>query len=354
MFVGLLLVAFLPFTIGIVQPPQLTIGRFLASTHNNKTFCPSDCFDFTDICVCKRTAITNDGSVYELDGVVSVPTRVINVTQVQAEECDKRPPWHLSSISNPSHRTDRAYPYEITEQETVYVVDSWVETTHPEFRGRAQVGVVLASGKNHHGTHVAGLVGSRAYGVNKNARVVSVVVLGENGQGAWSTIVEGLHWVSRQQRRGIINMSLSGMKSTTIDSVIKSMAKDGWKFVVAAGNSNEDACRYSPANVDSVVTVGASDSSLRATGFSNYGKCVNIHAPGESILSTYPPNLAAYMSGTSMASPIVAGIWALKPWLTQEELLVEYGAYNRLTNLKSGTANVYSYIRSSPNNKCSS
>lgn len=336
----------------VLPPPPLPTGRFLASMQNG-THCPAECFDFTDICVCQRTAIENDGSVYELDGVVSVPTRVINITELNTNECAKRPPWHLSSISNPSHRVDRPYPYEITKQEIVYVVDSWVETTHPDFSGRAQVGVVLATGKNHHGTHVAGLVGSSTYGVNKNAKIISVVVLDENGQGAWSTIVEGLHWISRQKQRGIINMSLSGVKSATIDSVIRAMVKDGWKFVVAAGNSNEDACRFSPANLDSVVTVGATDSSVRAAGFSNHGKCVTMHAPGESILSTYPPNLAAYMSGTSMAAPIVAGIWALKPWLTQEELLVEYGAYNRVTNLKSGTANVYSYIRSSPNNKCS-
>lgn len=125
-------------------------------------------------------------------------------------------------------------------------------------------------------------------------------------------ILQGLEWISRQPV-GIINMSIGGSYSEIVNKVVRSLISRGWKVVVAAGNAHQDACKYSPASEKSVITVGAISKNGDLASFSNYGKCIDVTAPGDTILSTWPGGLAGYMSGTSMATPIVAGMLSLYP-----------------------------------------
>jgi subtilisin family serine protease len=255
-------------------------------------------------------------------------------SDVTLYNCDFQVPWHLHSISHldklPVDASQYAYGYNRQNPNTpVYILDTWIDSSHPEFEGRARIGAVFTSGSgnNGHGTHVAGLIGSKSFGVNKRAQMIGVQVLDDNGFGSWQTILAGMQWVSTQPM-GIVSMSIGGSKSDIVNKLVRSMTRRGWKFVVAAGNDNRDACQYSPASATEAITVGAIESSYTLSGFSNYGPCVDIMAPGGGILSTWPRGLYAYMSGTSMATPIVSGIWSLYPEWTVKDLL-------RQSNLKT-------------------
>ena len=160
-----------------------------------------------------------------------------------------------------------------------------------------------------------------------------------------------MQWVSTQLP-GIINMSIGGSKSEIVNRLVKTMTSRGWKFVVAAGNDNQNACNYSPASAVEALTVGAIDATNRVPSFSNYGQCVDMLAPGDSVLSAYPNGLLAYMSGTSMASPIVAGIWSLYPQARQADVL-RMGLLNRVFKPPAATVNRIAYAPSVNNaNNC--
>jgi subtilisin family serine protease len=237
--------------------------------------------------------------------------------------CQAPAPWHLSSLNVQFLPVPDGTGYgwdADSKPSQVYVLDTWVDTDHPEFEGRARRGPAFHTGRNPHGTHVSGLIGGKTSGVNKKVQLVSVQVLDSQGQGSWSTILKGLSWISEQAPVGIINISLAGKGSDIVDKVVKQLISRGWKVVVAAGNTAEDACAWSPARVREAVTVGAIDSQGFRAGFSNYGRCIDTFAPGQDILSAYPEGRQAYMSGTSMAAPIVAGIWAMYPNLSAAEL----------------------------------
>jgi subtilisin family serine protease len=176
---------------------------------------------------------------------------------------------------------------------------------------------------NPHGTHVAGLVGAHRVGVNREARMVSVPVLDDAGRTRWSVVLKALEWLASQPP-AILNLSLVGHASEAIDGALRLMVGRGWKVVAAAGNEGVDACAYSPAREPSVVTVGALNQKIRLSDITNVGPCVDILAPGSDILSTYPDNRWALMSGTSMATPLVVGAWAMYPQLTAREFLKAY------------------------------
>ncbi|AMD21459.1 HER180Cp [Eremothecium sinecaudum] len=211
------------------------------------------------------------------------------------------------------------------ENVNVYVLDSGIYKKHPEFEGRALFGIDTTSegpgDLNGHGTHVAGLVGSKTYGAAKKATLYEVKVMTVDGRGSTSNIISGVefavkHCQLQAEKRCVVNMSLGGLSfgHSALDSAVEAAIDEGLVFVVAAGNSKERACWYSPAKVKSAITVGAfDDRSDIIASFSNYGKCVDIFAPGVAVvsLSNSPYNTLRVLNGTSMSAPITAGVVAV-------------------------------------------
>ncbi|KAK3809168.1 MAG: serine protease 1 [Benniella sp.] len=242
-------------------------------------------------------------------------------------------PWGLARISHRNRltfRNRRKYIYEPTGGEgvTVFVIDTGIFIKHKEFQGRASWGKTIPYGDedvdgNGHGTHCAGTIGSQAYGVAKKAKVVAVKVLRSNGVGSMSDVVAGVEYAVKQHaalksqqgakyKGSVANMSLGGGKSRPLESAVAGAINRGLHFAVAAGNDNRDACNYSPAGVEAAVTVAASTLEDERAYFSNYGSCVDVFAPGLNIESAWTGSTTAKrtISGTSMASPHVAGLIA--------------------------------------------
>lgn len=244
---------------------------------------------------------------------------------------EKDSPWGLARISHRrplSLGTFNKYLYDSEGGEgvTSYVIDTGTNIDHVDFGGRASWGKTIPNGDadvdgNGHGTHCSGTIAGGKYGVAKKANVVAVKVLRSNGSGTMSDVLKGVEWAAtahiaavKANKKGFkgstANMSLGGGKSPSLDLAVNAAVKTGIHFSVAAGNDNADACNYSPAAAADAVTVGASDISDTRAYFSNYGKCVDLFGPGVNIQSTYIGSkyAVATLSGTSMASPHVAGI----------------------------------------------
>lgn len=242
---------------------------------------------------------------------------------------------------------------------TVYVIDTGVLTTHTDFGGRASFGYSSITGEsnsdlNGHGTHVAGTVAGSAYGVAKLANIVAVKVLNANGSGSNAGVVAGIDWVTRNAptSRAVINMSLGGGASAATDTAVANARARGITVVVAAGNSNANACNYSPARATAAITVAASDVNDRSASFTNFGSCTQTYAPGVSVRSAWIGSNTATnsISGTSMASPHVAGLaaylireYSLTTPTQVENKISEYYSTNRLTSVPSNTPNVLIY-----------
>ncbi|WP_432478829.1 S8 family peptidase [Nocardioides sp. GXQ0305] len=230
--------------------------------------------------------------------------------------------WGLDRIDQRNLPLNNAYTYDRTGSGvTAYVIDTGINATHNEFGGRVTPGATAindgrgSSDCNGHGTHVAGTVGGSTYGVAKAVTLVPVRVLDCNGSGSTSGVIAGVDWVTSNHTSGpaVANMSLGGGVSTTLDNAVARSISDGVTYAVAAGNESTNACNGSPARVSSALTVGATTSSDTRSSFSNYGSCVDLFAPGSGITSAwYTSNSATNtISGTSMASPHVAGAAAL-------------------------------------------
>lgn len=203
---------------------------------------------------------------------------------------------------------------------TVYIIDTGIRFAHNEFGGRATGGfdAVTPGGSaadcNGHGTHVAGTVGGTVYGVAKKVDLVAVRVLNCSGSGSFSGVIAGIDWVtSNRQLPAVANMSLGGSFSSAVNQAVQNSIAAGVTYAVAAGNSSTNACNSSPASAPNALTVGATTNTDAFASYSNRGSCVDINAPGSGITSAwYTSNTAAAtISGTSMASPHVAGTAAL-------------------------------------------
>jgi serine protease len=200
----------------------------------------------------------------------------------------------------------------------VYVADTGIFHEHTDFGGRASFGyTAMDSGDvtdgSGHGTHCAGTIGSNTYGVAKQASMIAVKVLSDAGFGSYDDIIEGMSWIETQHNDGdkdITSMSIGGGSSLTFDQGVISLIQDGVSVVVAAGNSDADACDYSPSGVEFATVVGATDIDDNRASFSNFGTCVDIFAPGVNIKSTWNDGGTSTISGTSMACPHVAGVAA--------------------------------------------
>lgn len=316
---------------------------------------------------------SKDVAVIELDSVVHA---------IDAET-QEGAPWGLSRIS---HRkalglgdyNKYLYDTDAGKGVTAYVIDTGVNVNHEQFGGRAVWGATIPSDDtdtdgNGHGTHCAGTIGSKDYGVSKKAKIVAVKVLKSNGSGTMADVVKGVEFAAnahikeaKEAKSGFkgstANMSLGGGKSPALDLAVNAAVKAGLHFAVAAGNDNADACNYSPAAAENAITVGASTLSDGRAYFSNYGKCVDIFAPGLNILSTYigSDTATAILSGTSMASPHVCGLLtyflSLAPTsdsmfstadITPKQLkenIIKFGTKNALSSIPSdGTPNTLIY-----------
>jgi len=227
--------------------------------------------------------------------------------------------WGLDRIDQADLPLDSTYTY--TNDGTgvnAYVIDTGILVSHGDFNGRAVNGFdfvdndSVAQDCNGHGTHVAGTVGSSTYGVAKNVTLHAVRVLDCAGSGTTAGVIAGVDWVAANAvHPAVANMSLGGGSSTTLDNSVQNAINSGITFAVAAGNSNSDACVGSPNRVGDALTVASSTSTDARSSFSSWGTCIDLFAPGSSITSTWSNGGTNTISGTSMASPHVAGVAAL-------------------------------------------
>lgn len=305
---------------------------------------------------------------------------------VHASEFDieKGAPWGLARVSHRQPLSLNSFNQYLYDSEagkgvTAYVIDTGINVNHVEFGGRAKWGSTVPSGDadidgNGHGTHCAGTIASETYGVAKKAEVVAVKVLRSNGSGSMSDVVKGVEFAAKSHQDAVkankkgfkgstANMSLGGGKSPALDLAVNAAVKAGLHFAVAAGNENQDACNVSPAAAENAITVGASTISDARAYFSNWGKCVDIFAPGLNVLSTYigSDSATATLSGTSMASPHIAGLLSyyvsLQPGADSEYFvaangvspaqlkknLIAFGTKGILTDLPEDTVNVLAF-----------
>ncbi|MBM0229552.1 S8 family serine peptidase [Micromonospora sp. ATA51] len=275
------------------------------------------------------------------------------------------PSWGLDRIDQRNLPLDSSYTYPNTASNVhAYIIDTGVLFGHNDFGGRAVSGFDAVDGGsaddcNGHGTHVSGTVGGSSYGVAKAVQIVGVRVLDCQGSGTNAQVVSGIDWVTANAvKPAVANMSLGGSANSSIDTAVTNSINSGITYAVAAGNGDifgnrQNACNYSPARVASAITVGATQNNDAAASFSNYGTCVDILAPGVNITSAWYTGSSATntISGTSMASPHVAGAAALvlsanPSWSPQQvrDSLVNNATPNVVTNVGTGTPNRLLYV----------
>ncbi|GAA4914969.1 peptidase inhibitor I9 [Stackebrandtia albiflava] len=244
-----------------------------------------------------------------------------NAVMTIAATQDSPPSWGLDRVDQDTATGDAAYTYPDSAGSgvTAYVIDTGVAMDHPDFGGRATSGVDTVDGDEDatdcqgHGTHVAGTIGGEAHGLAKSVDIVGVRVLDCNGSGSYEGVIAGIEWVTENHTApAVANMSLGGPQDQAVNDAVEASVAAGVTYAVAAGNdSGADACGSSPASAPSAITVAASDDTDALASFSNIGTCVDIIAPGVDITSTWLDGGTDTISGTSMASPHVAGAAAL-------------------------------------------
>lgn len=266
--------------------------------------------------------------------------------------------WGLGRISHrkPGHR-------DYTRDDTngngtcIYVVDTGVDDTHPEFEGRAhQIKSFIPNvtiDDSGHGTHCAGIAASKSYGVANKATVYGIKVLRGDRRGDWSDVIAGLDYAlkdapSRSCPYGVIvNLSVGGSYQQSVNDAAKKVVSSGYMMAVAAGNENDDVTKHSPASEPSVCTVGGTDEFDTKYSDSNWGKSIDIMAPGVSVLSLVPKNGTGSYSGTSMATPHVAGLAAYLAARDKKKAtpdlcaqIVSMGTKGAVTGLDKSTVNL--------------
>ena len=272
--------------------------------------------------------------------------------------------WGLDRVDQRQLPLDGSYTYDtVASNVGVYVIDTGIRATHAEFEGRVSgFGFTSIDDENGtddcngHGTHVSGTIGGATYGVAKFVTLYAVRVLGCNGAGTTAGVIAGVDWVTANQvRPAVANMSLIGGPSTALDDAVRGSIAAGVTYAIAAGNSSTDACNYSPARVAEALTVASSTSYDARSSFSNFGPCIDVFAPGSDITSAWNTSdtASATISGTSMATPHVAGAaalyLALDPLASPDAVnaaIVNSASINMLSGIGSGSPNrlLYSHF----------
>jgi subtilisin family serine protease len=290
---------------------------------------------------------------------LSQDSRVRFVEEDSIMEADVTQPnatWGLDRIDQRALPLSTTYSYTNTGAGVnAYIIDTGIRVTHTQFGGRASVGFdAIGDGRNGidcngHGTHVSGTVGGSTFSVAKAVRLFAVRVLNCNGSGTNSGVIAGVEWVrTNHVSPAVANMSLGGGASTALDTAVRNSIASGVTFAIAAGNSNTNAANSSPARVTQAITVGSSTRTDTRSSFSNFGSVVDIFAPGSAILSSFNTSdtATATLSGTSMATPHVAGVAArylqTNPGAsaaTVRNAIVADATLNCLSGVLSGTAN---------------
>ncbi|CAA9360616.1 MAG: Alkaline serine exoprotease A precursor [uncultured Gemmatimonadetes bacterium] len=260
-------------------------------------------------------ALQNNPNVSYIDGNQAVHA---STTQLNAT-------WGLDRTDQRALPLNTSFSYTNTGVGVnAYILDTGIRFSHAEFVGRVSSGFDAIDGGtaddcNGHGTHVAGTVGGTLYGIAKGVNLVGVRVLDCAGSGSTAGVIAGIDWVTANHvKPAVANMSLGGGASTSLDDAVRRSIAAGVTYAIAAGNGNifgiaQDACKSSPARVAEAITIGATTKTDAKTSWSNYGACVDFFAPGASITSAWYTGDAATntISGTSMATPHVAGVAAL-------------------------------------------
>ncbi|WFE28859.1 S8 family serine peptidase [Solwaraspora sp. WMMD791] len=272
------------------------------------------------------------------------------------------PSWGLDRIDQSALPLNNSYTYPNSGSGvTAYIIDTGIRFSHSDFGGRAVTGFDAVDGGsaddgNGHGTHVAGTVGGTAYGVAKDVTLVGVRVLNNSGSGTYAGVIAGIDWVTADHGPGepaVANMSLGGGFDQAVNDAVARSIDDGVVYSLAAGNSNANACNYSPASTPAAITVGATTSTDARASYSNYGTCVDIFAPGSAITSAWHTGDTATntINGTSMAAPHVAGAAALalaaNPGYTPAQignLLIADATDGVVTNPGTGSPNKLLYV----------
>lgn len=300
--------------------------------------------------------------------------RTVALQETTVAQTQSNATWGLDRIDQVTRPLDGLYHYNYTGAGVnAFIIDSGIRADHIEFTGRLKpgynvekdsAGVISSTNTadcNGHGTHVSGTVGGTVLGVAKGVTIIPVRVLDCGGSGSSSGVIAGINWVAASPLRpAVANMSL-GMSavSTAVNSAVAGAVGQGVTMVVAAGNSNVDACTTSPASEPSAITVGATDNTDARASYSNFGNCLDLFAPGSSITSAWytGSNAAAVLSGTSMASPHVTGVAALALAANPTASPVDVTAFlkaqasaNQLTSIGTGSPNllVYSLLTGAP------
>jgi subtilisin family serine protease len=304
----------------------------------------------------RRLAARPDVAFVEQDGLV------------QALATQTNPPsWGLDRIDQRDLPLNNSYTYPTTAPNVrAYVLDTGIRTTHTTFGGRASWGTNTTGDGNNsdchgHGTHVAGTIGGSQYGVAKAVSLVAVKVLNCAGSGTFAGIAAGVDWVTAHRTPGVpavANMSLGGAgSSAVVENAVRNSIAAGIVYAIASGNSNADACNFTPARVAEAITVNASTRTDARASFSNWGTCTDIFAPGDGITSAWATSDTATntISGTSMAAPHVAGAAALiladNPGLTPAQVatvLLGNATPNKITNPGTGSPNRLLFVAQGP------
>ncbi|KAI2464970.1 subtilisin-like protein [Annulohypoxylon bovei var. microspora] len=278
------------------------------------------------------------------------------IMSINAYTTQSGAPWGISRLSHKSGTSGYVYDSSAGTGTCAYVIDTGIYTEHTEFEGRATFAANYVDSSdtdgNGHGTHVAGTIGSKTYGVAKKTQLYAVKVLDSSGSGTTSGVIAGMNFVTSDVKTrscaagAVANMSLGGGSSSSINSAAKAMINAGIFLAVAAGNDNQNAANSSPASEPSVCTVGATTNTDARASYSNYGTVVDIFAPGSSILSTWKGGSTNTISGTSMATPHITGLGAyllaLEGNKTPQELcsyIASTALSGVLTSIPSGTVN---------------
>ncbi|ORY02155.1 subtilisin-like protein [Basidiobolus meristosporus CBS 931.73] len=285
---------------------------------------------------------------------------------IKASAYEKNPPsWGLDRIDQETFPLDQTYNYPDSGGEgvDVFVIDTGIYVEHQDFDGRAKWGTTVINSPNTdlngHGTFTAAIIGGKTFGVAKKAALYAVKALNSEGEGSTLTLLKGLQYVSQMHqlkanKKTIVNLSLGTAYNRVINEAVNIAVEEGIVVVVAAGNGingidGQDACRFSPASASEVIAVGSTQINDAVSVFSNYGPCVTVYAPGDSVTSAFVGSTIATstLSGTSFAAPHVSGVAALilgnaTTSLTPREVkdrILAIATKNTIKNLPSDSPN---------------